>query len=58
MIVDTVDEFDWEKDRIRLSQLPRQQEWENYMSKYQQTENGIASHQKWKLMQQIFKLED
>ena len=34
MIVDTVDDFDWEKDNARLAQLPRQAEWEAYMRPY------------------------
>lgn len=58
MIVDVTDDFDWEKDNERLARLPRQAEWEAYMSKYQQTEPGAASHQKWKRMQKIFGLTD
>ena len=27
MIVDTVDDFDWERDMARLATLPRQAEW-------------------------------
>lgn len=56
MIVDTVDEFDWEKDNARLATLPRQAEWETKMSVYQQAAPDEASHQKWKLMPQVFKL--
>ena len=56
MIVETVDEFDWERDFERLAKLPRQAEWEEYMSKYQVSEPGQPSHEKWKLMERIFKL--
>ncbi len=56
MIVDTVDDFDWVKDNERLAKLPRQAEWEAYMSKYQVSLPGQASHEKWKLMEQIFRL--
>lgn len=56
MIVDTIDDFDWVKDNERLAQLPRQAEWEAYMSKYQVSLPGQASHEKWKLMDRIFKL--
>lgn len=56
MIVDTVDDFDWVKDNERLAKLPRQAEWEAYMSKYQISLPGQASHEKWKLMEQIFRL--
>lgn len=57
MIVDTVDEFDWVKDNDRLSKLPRQAEWEAYMSRFQQAVATATSAQKWQLMQRIFKLE-
>lgn len=56
MIVDTVDDFDWMKDNERLATLPRQAEWEAYMSRFQRALPGQASHEKWKMMQQIFKL--
>ncbi len=58
MIMDTTDDFDWEKDNNRLAKLPRQSEWETYMSKYQVSIPGQASHQKWHLMEQIFGLND
>lgn len=56
MIVDTVDDFDWVKDNERLVTLPRQAEWETYMSRFQRSLPGQASHEKWKMMKQIFKL--
>lgn len=56
MIVDTVDDFDWEKDNAHLAQLPRQAEWEAYMSRFQQAEKTASSAEKWQLMERIFKL--
>ena len=35
MIVDTVDDFDWEKDNARLAKLPMQDEWEAYVAQFQ-----------------------
>lgn len=57
MIVDTVDDFDWVKDNQRLAELPRQKEWEFYMSKFQQADANATSAEKWQMMQQIFKLK-
>ena len=56
MIVDTVDDFDWEKDNARLAKLPRQAEWEAYMSRFQQAKKTATSAEKWQLMERIFKL--
>ena len=58
MIMDTTDDFDWERDNARLASLPRQAEWEARMSKYQVSRPGQASHQKWQLMVQIFGLNE
>lgn len=56
MIVETVDTFDWQRDMERLAQLPRQAEWEAYVSRFQKSLPGQASHEKWKLMDKIFQL--
>lgn len=58
MIVDTVDGFDWVEDNKRLAGLPRQAEWETYMAKFQQAEPGMASNEKWQMMDKIFGLND
>lgn len=58
MIMETTDDFDWVKDNARLSMLPRQEEWEAYMSKYQVSQPGQASHEKWLLMEKIFELNE
>lgn len=56
MICDTVDEFDWDKDNARLATLPRQAEWEAYVSQFQGCAANASSTEKWQLMEQIFKL--
>lgn len=56
MIVETPLDFDWETAMKRLSTLPRQQEWEDYMSIFQQAAEGASSAEKWQLMERLFKL--
>ena len=57
MIVDTVDDFDWERDMQRLSTLPRQAEWEAYVSQFQGCDPHATSAEKWQLMDKIFDSE-
>ncbi len=56
MIVETPLDFDWDEAMSRLASLPRQQEWEDYMSVFQAAEPGQTSAQKWKPMERIFHL--
>lgn len=56
MIVETPLDFDWNKAMARLATLPRQQEWEDYMSLFQQAAEGASSDEKWKSMERIFHL--
>jgi len=56
MIVETAMDFDWDTAFDRLSTLPRQAEWEEYMSIFQVSEPGASSAEKWKLMERIFRL--
>ena len=35
MIMDTVDDFDFERDMTSLATLPRQAEWEAYLARFQ-----------------------
>jgi L-rhamnose mutarotase len=58
MIMDTVSGFDHDRDMSRLSLLPRQAEWEAFVSKYQKTAEGATAREKWKLMERIFKLDE
>lgn len=57
MIVDTKDDFDWEKDNARLARLPMQDKWEAYVAQFQGCDPGAPSTSKWQLMEKIFGLE-
>lgn len=56
MIVETALDFDWDTAMDRLSALPRQQEWEDYMSVFQLAAPGTTSAQKWQPMERMFHL--
>ena len=56
MIVETPVDFNWDEAMARLATLPRQQEWEDYMSYFQQAASGSSSCEKWTLMERIFHL--
>ena len=54
MIMDTVDGFDFARDMARLATLPRQAEWEAYVSQFQGCSADARSDEKWQLMEKIF----
>ncbi len=56
MIVETPVDFKWDEAMSRLATLPRQQEWEDYMSIFQLVAPGATSAQKWQPMERIFHL--
>ena len=56
MIVETPLDFDWDTAMARLATLPRQQEWDDYMSVLQMSAPGVTSAQKWRLMERMFYL--
>lgn len=56
MIVETPLDFDWDSAMTRLNTLPRQQEWEEYMSVFQLAETGKSSAEKWQPMERMFYL--
>lgn len=58
MIVDTPEDFDWEKAMARLATLPRQAEWEAFVSQFQGCNANATSDEKWQMMQRIFYLYD
>src|SRR5574344_2436240 len=58
MIVETPLDFDWDEAMSRLSVLPRQQEWEDVVSVFQQCRPGESSDEKWKMMERMFYLYD
>lgn len=54
MIMDTKDDFDFEKDMAKLATLPRQAEWEAYVSQFQGCAADARSDEKWQRMERIF----
>jgi len=54
MIMDTADDFDFERDMARLSGLPRQAEWEAYVAQFQGCSASARSDEKWQRMERIF----
>ncbi len=58
MIVETPLDFEWDSAFEKLAKLPRQAEWEEYMSVFQQADPGATSSEKWQQMDRIFYLYD
>ncbi|CAN0255477.1 unnamed protein product, partial [Chrysoparadoxa australica] len=56
MIIVTAQDFDFETQMSKLAQLPRQAEWEAFMTKYQKNAPDASSSEKWTLMERVFKL--
>ncbi len=56
MIVETPLDFDWDEAFARLATLPRQEEWETYMSIFQAARPGATSAEKWRMMERMFHL--
>lgn len=56
MIVETPLDFDWEVAFTKLAELPRQAEWEKYMSVFQETSGDDDLSKKWKKMERLFHL--
>lgn len=56
MIMEVEDGVDVDAAMERLAGLPRQAEWERYVSQYQQCSSDDTSAGKWKQMEQIFRL--
>jgi len=54
MIMDVNDDFDFDRDMARLATLPRQAEWEAYVSQFQGCSANARSDEKWQLMERIF----
>ena len=54
MIMDVNDDFDFQRDMFRLATLPRQAEWEAYVSQFQGCGANAKSSDKWQLMERIF----
>ena len=58
MIMDTVADFDHEKAMKKLARLPRQSEWETYVSRFQKASAGASADEKWQLMDRIYKMDE
>lgn len=56
MILEMPESVDKDKAMARLSTLPRQQEWEEYVGRCQRCDKGATSAGKWKPMERIFEL--
>lgn len=56
MIVETPLDFDWDSAMARLATLPRQQEWEGYVARFQNCDGNATSDQKWQMMERMFHL--
>ena len=56
MIIETPLDFDWEIAMDKLSNLPRQAEWEKYVSKFQDCPYLSSSAEKRKLIERMFYL--
>jgi len=54
MIMDVKDDFDFQRDMAKLATLPRQAEWEAYVSQFQGADPNAKSSDKWTLMDRIF----
>ncbi|MDR0498690.1 MAG: L-rhamnose mutarotase [Holophagales bacterium] len=58
MIVETPLDFDWDSAFGRLATFERQAEWEAFVGKFQNSEQGLRSEEKWQLVERIFSLEE
>jgi len=56
MIVETPEDFDWDKAMDELSRLPRQAEWEQHVAQFQKCDPNSTSDEKWQMMERIFYL--
>ncbi len=56
MILEAGPEFNFDYDMKRLSTFPRQEEWEEFVARFQKTSADAKSKEKWRLMERIFQL--
>jgi len=55
--MDTIPDFDHEKAMAQLASMPRQSEWEAYVSKFQKTSAEASADEKWRMIERIYKLD-
>ena len=58
MIVDAPEDFNWTEAMNRLATLPRQAEWEAFVSRLQGCSPDARSDEKWQMMERMFRLYD
>jgi L-rhamnose mutarotase len=56
MVVDAPADFEGDEAMIRLATLPRQAEWEAFVSKFQGCSAEARSDEKWRPMERMFRL--
>ena len=56
MIVDAPADFNWDEAMNRLATLPRQAEWEAFVSQFQGCSAEATSNEKWQMMDRMFRL--
>ena len=56
MVVDTPIDFDWDSSMSKLAKLPRQEEWEELVGKFQHCCATATSNEKWQMMDRMFYL--
>ena len=57
MIMDTIADFDHDKAMAKLATLPRQSEWEAYVSRFQKTSTDASADEKWQLLERIYEMD-
>ena len=58
MIVEAPEDFDWDAAMAKLATLPRQAEWEAFVSKAQGCPPDARSDEKWQMAERMFYLYD
>ena len=56
MVFDAPADFEWDEAMNRLATLPRQAEWEAFVSKFQGCSAEARSDEKWRPMERMFRL--
>ena len=54
MIVDAPEDFNWDEAMAQLATLPRQAEWEAFVSQFQGCSANATSDEKWQMMELMF----
>ena len=57
MIMDTVADFNHDAAMAELATLPRQAEWEAYVSQFQQSSSDASADEKWQLIERIYEMD-